>query len=136
LKEGMARCEEMKRGNPAMGDSQSGSKISLDMEARQQSEIGVAEGLIPCAPLKGTTSGGDVFGKVNKGAITRFREGTSSLPSSLKPSLDKSPVQNVEAISNEEETNDKDEQEQGELESFEIKRRSLLRDKAPAEKDL
>ncbi|KAL7003507.1 hypothetical protein U1Q18_004661 [Sarracenia purpurea var. burkii] len=109
---------------PAMGDFLSGSKISLDMEASQQPVLGVAEGLTSCAPLKGTTSGGDVF------------EGTSPLSISLKPNLDKSPVQNVEAILNEEVTNDEDEQEQGELESFEIKRRSLLRDKALAEKDL
>ncbi|KAL6988788.1 hypothetical protein U1Q18_014541 [Sarracenia purpurea var. burkii] len=43
---------------------------------------------------------------------------------------------NVEPILNEEEFNDEDAQVQGEIESFEIKRRFLLRDKALAEKDL
>ncbi|KAL6984586.1 hypothetical protein U1Q18_017962 [Sarracenia purpurea var. burkii] len=128
--------KEKDRVSPVIGDPQSGSMISLAMDDLQHPAMVMAEAQTPCAPSKDTMAVENVAEKVSRGAITQFQEGISPLSSSLKSGLDMGLSQNVEATLNEEEVNDEDAQVQGEIESFEIKRRSLLRDKALAKKDL
>ncbi|KAL6968912.1 hypothetical protein U1Q18_048128 [Sarracenia purpurea var. burkii] len=78
------------------------------MDDLQHTEVVMAGEQNLCAPSKDATAMGNVVEKVSRGAITRFQEGISPLPSSLKSGLDMGLSNFFEATLNEEEVNDID----------------------------
>ncbi|KAL7002146.1 hypothetical protein U1Q18_003299 [Sarracenia purpurea var. burkii] len=131
----ISAVREEARVSPATGDSQVGGRVNIAKDALDTTAMTLATSQTPGASAKEVSVGGNVVEKVGRGVLARFREGISPLPSSLKSSMEEGFALNVEAILNEYEVND-DDQECGELETIVIKRRSLLRDKALAEKEL
>ncbi|KAL6962874.1 hypothetical protein U1Q18_037836 [Sarracenia purpurea var. burkii] len=131
----ISAVREEARVSPATGDSQVGGRVNIAKDALDTTAMTLATSQTPGASAKEVSVGGNVIEKVGRGALARFCEGISPLPSSLKSGMEEGFALNVEAILNEDEVND-DDQECGELETIVIKRRSLLRDKALAEKEL
>ncbi|KAL6984452.1 hypothetical protein U1Q18_017830 [Sarracenia purpurea var. burkii] len=123
------------RVSTAMGEPKSGSKLPIETDDLHPSAMVMAETQTPSGPVKDTTDVGNAAEKVSRGAITRFREGISPLPSTLKMGLNMDRSQDVEATLHEEEVNVDDSQHLEEAHQAVLEKSRKAKGKAPLVED-